>query len=295
VAGIALVSGDPVGEAMSVPSCVDAFLAHARARAWQVAVLGASESWLPLYRALGLRARYEGDEAVVDTASFSLEGRGVRKVRQSVHRLERLGYRTIVRSAAEAGPGLRRALEGIAVLWRGDKHETGYSMAMDCIFAPPGERDESVFVIAVDGDGIPQGFLHFVPAPQGRALSLSSMRRYRDTPNGLNEFLICEALAWAAANGVERLSLNFAAFAELLGDPAALGRAQRLERAALLRLQGRFQLTRLLDFTRKFGPSWQRRYVVYESGASLPRVGLAAMIAEGYLRRPRLPRRRSAA
>jgi lysyl-tRNA synthetase, class II len=34
-----------------------------------------------------LRARYIGDEAIVDTSSFSLEGRAIQKVRQSVSRL----------------------------------------------------------------------------------------------------------------------------------------------------------------------------------------------------------------
>jgi lysyl-tRNA synthetase class 2 len=288
VAGMALVSGDPVGAARSVPACFEAFLAYAHERAWPVSVLGVAEERLALYESLGLRSRYEGDEAIVEPGAFSLDGRSVRKVRQSVHRLERLGYHVLVRRADEVGPGLRRAMEGIAELWREGKPETGFSMEMDRLFRAEGEADRSVFAIAVDQDGIPQGFLHFVPAPAGRALSLSSMRRYRDTPNGLNEFLVCKTLAWAAENGIERVSLNFAAFAGLLGDPDGLGRVERAQRAVLLRLQGRFQLTRLLDFNRKFAPAFTRRYVVYESHGSLPRLAVAAMLAEGYVRPPRL-------
>jgi lysylphosphatidylglycerol synthetase-like protein (DUF2156 family) len=51
----------------------------------------------------------------------------------------------------------------------------------------------------------------------------------------------------------------------------------------LCRLKGTFQLDNLLAFNRKFFPCWQRRYVVYESLADLPRVGLAGLAAEGYL------------
>src|SRR5207244_7855974 len=58
-----------------------------------VAVLGASEDWLPRYRTHGLHSLYHGDEAVVEVERFSLEGRAIRKVRQSVHRLEREGFR----------------------------------------------------------------------------------------------------------------------------------------------------------------------------------------------------------
>jgi lysyl-tRNA synthetase, class II len=286
IAGVAVVSGDPVGAEASVGDCLDDFLDYAAQRAWTVAVLGAAKAWLPRYAERGLRAHYEGDEAVALPAEFSLEGRSMRKVRQSVTRLERLGYEARVRQAAEIGPGLRRAMDGIAELWRGDERETGFSMAMDSIFAPDGEEDASTFVIAVDADSIPQGFLHFVPASAGHAISLSSMRRYRDTPNGLNEFLIVRAIEWAAANGIERVSLNFSAFAALLGEPGDFTGVQRVERSVLLRLQGRFQLTRLRTFNEKFQPRWEPRYVIYPSGASLPRVALAAMLAEGYLRLP---------
>ena len=51
------------------------FVAYARARDWRVAILGASERWLAVYARHGLHALYHGDEAIVDTAAFSLEGR----------------------------------------------------------------------------------------------------------------------------------------------------------------------------------------------------------------------------
>src|SRR5581483_7693643 len=92
VAGVAIVSGDPIGPPAAFPPLVEAFLQFARDRGWRVAVLGVSERCLPLYEAHGMRALYHGDEAIVETEWFSLEGRAIRKVRQSVHRLEREGY-----------------------------------------------------------------------------------------------------------------------------------------------------------------------------------------------------------
>jgi lysyl-tRNA synthetase class 2 len=43
------------------------------------------------------------------------------------------------------------------------------------------------------------------------------------------------------------------------------------------------QLDNLLRFTKKFQPGWQRRYVLYERRGDLPRIGVAALTAEGYL------------
>ena len=91
VGGVAIVSGDPIGPPECSSELIGAFLRFAHARGWRVAILGASEAALGVYRQHGLHALYHGDEAVVDTATFSLDGRAIRKVRQSVHRLERAG------------------------------------------------------------------------------------------------------------------------------------------------------------------------------------------------------------
>ena len=75
VGGVAIVSGDPVGPADAGDDLLAHFVAHARH------ATGASRSWArpsagsAYTRAHGLHALYHGDEAVVDTAAFSLEGR----------------------------------------------------------------------------------------------------------------------------------------------------------------------------------------------------------------------------
>jgi lysyl-tRNA synthetase class 2 len=281
VGGVAIVSGDPVGPLAEHEPLLESFIAFARRRGWRLAILGASERRLGLYRRLGLHALYHGDEAVVDTAAFSLEGRPIRKVRQSVHRLRRAGFRAEVLRPGEVDAVLRRELETIAQTWRGTEPERGFVMALDALFRL-GDED-ALFVVGRDGDGRPAGFLHFAVCRAGGALSLSSMPRLRTTPNGFNEWLICETVEWAREHGVERISLNFAPFAALLAPEAELSRLQRLERRALLSVKGHFQLDNLLLFNRKFFPLWQRRFVVYERRLDLPRVGIAALAAEAYL------------
>ena len=113
------------------------------------------------------------------------------------------------------------------------------------------------------------------------------MPRLPDTPNGFNEWLVCEAVEWARMRGIPRVSLNFSPFAALLTPEADLSAVQRLEARALRALKFHFQLDNLLLFNRKFFPDWQRRFVVYEHRRDLPRVGVAALAAEAYLPFPR--------
>ncbi len=281
IGGVAIVAGDPIGPEGGRDSLVRSFVEFAHARGWRIAILGASEASLGSYRALGLRALYHGDEAVVDTRRFSLDGRPIRKVRQSVHRLSRAGFTVQALRPSEIGPELRDRLEQIAREWRGAAPERGFVMALDAFFRLG--DDEAIFVVGFDDRGSPVGLLHFCLSPAGSALSLSTMPRCRDVPNGFNEWLICEAIAWARAQGFARVSLNFSPFAALLTPGARLTRSQRFQVAVLRRLKGWFQLDNLLVFNRKFFPEWERRYVVYERRRDLPRVGVAALAAESYL------------
>jgi lysyl-tRNA synthetase class 2 len=280
VSGVAIVSGDPIGPRDRLDELIGRFVEHAHRRDWRVAILGASEGFLPLYAAHGLHSLYHGDEAIVDTASFSLEGRPIRKVRQSVHRLVQAGYETRVLRPSELDSSLRRELEAVARDWRGEAPERGFVMALDALFGL-GDED-ALFVIGFAPDGRTAGFLHFAISG-GTALSLSSMPRLRTTPNGFNEWLICEAIGWARDHGFERVSLNFAPFAALLAPEADLTGMQEVQRRALMTLKGHFQLDNLLTFNRKFFPRWERRFVVYERRRDLPRVGIAALAAEAYL------------
>jgi lysyl-tRNA synthetase class 2 len=280
VGGVAVVSGDPIGAREVFGELVEAFIRHAHERDWRIAILGASERCLALYRRHGLHALYHGDEAILHIDAFSLDGRAIRKVRQSVHRLAAAGYEARALRPAAIGPELREELEEVARAWRGGEPNRGFAMALDTLFRI---EDDALFVVAFDPDGRARGFLHFAVVENARALSLSSMPRLRDTPNGLNEWLVCQAVAWARTHGIDRISLNFAPFAALLAPDAELGRLGRLERDALLRLKGHFQLDNLLLFNRKFLPRWQPRFVVYERRRDLPRVGVAALAAEAYL------------
>lgn len=283
VAGVAVVSGDPVGPDEDVEPLLRQFIEFAHERGWRIGVLGVGERCVDVYRHLGLRAIYHGDEAVVETAAFSLEGRSIRKVRQSVTRLEREGCSVEIRYAGEIPYEERADLEDVAVAWRGDEPERGFTMELDTLFRLEGRG--ALFVIGRDREGQVKGFLHFAVVGQ-EALSLSSMPRLLDTPNGFNEWLVVEAIGWAKENGFAAVSLNFAPFAAVFSDSEA-DAGRRMLRGALETLKFHFQLDNLLRFNRKFQPEWRPRFVVYEQLVDLPRVGLAGLAAEGYLALPR--------
>ena len=313
IAGTALVSGDPVGD----ESEIDALLAELRrvvkAHGWRLAVVGASDEHLERYRALGLKPVPMGEEAVLRPDEFSLEGRAIRKVRQSVSRLRKAGYGFRVVTADDVDPALRAELDAVSAAWRGDRPERGFSMAIDELYVPgtvlavafrgssPRQSHDEPTEKHGEENGRVGGFLHLAPSPARGGWSLSTMRRRPDSPNGLTEFLIVEALGWAKETGAREVSLNFCAFTDFLSPERATTPLKRLVRRGLLLADNVFQLERLYAFNRKFFPEWRRRYICVERFTDLPAVGLAYLHAESLLvppgpwtRKPR-PRNRAAA
>jgi lysyl-tRNA synthetase class 2 len=275
--GVLVVSGDPVGSPDAVPGLLTDACAFAEQRGLRLAVVGASGAMLPLYARAGLRSLYIGDEAVVDTACFSLDGRAVRKVRQSVSRMQTAGFQAEVHELSALDEDALCELEQISSLWRAGAPERGFSMAMDSVRGT--HQAGSLVVVARDRDGAIRGFLHFVPTYGTPAMSLSFMRRDRTTPNGLMEFLVVRSIELLRERGVQELSLNFAAFGRWLRRPA--GRLERLLGLGIALANPFFQIESLYRFNAKFTPRWEPRYLVHEGAASLPRVALAALRIEG--------------
>ncbi len=284
--GVLLLSGDPVGPPDAIPGLLGQVRQFAEDRGLKLGALGASESLCPLYEGLGLHTMYVGDEAVVDVSRFSLEGRPIRKVRQSVTRLTKAGYAAELHELRALDPGTMERVEEVVEIGRQGAPERGFSMAMDSL---QGEHDhDTLVVLARDETGAIRGVLHFVPCYGRPAVSLSFMRRDPSTPNGLTEFLVVKAIELLRDRGVEELSLNFAAFAKWMHSPEKL-----LERwlGKLIALGNPFfQIESLYRFNAKFFPRWEPRFLVYEGTFGMPRAGIAALWAEGQLPKPRIGR-----
>ncbi|MFE2991239.1 phosphatidylglycerol lysyltransferase domain-containing protein [Streptomyces sp. NPDC059262] len=303
VSGVMLASGDPVGDVEAWPGAIERFMDEAKAHSWTPAVMGCSETGGEVWtRETGLDALELGDEAVVDTADFSLAGRAMRNVRQMVKRIERNGYETRVRRIRDLGDQELERIRRAADDWRGTDTERGFSMALgrigdsadgDCLVATAHKGDDPA-----GPHGDLKAVLHFVPWGAD-GVSLDLMRRDRAADPGMNELLIVAALQAAPTLGITRISLNFAMFRAALarGEKIGAGPVLRAWRGLLVFLSRWFQIESLYRFNAKFRPRWEPRFVVYHSPRDLPRIGFAAIQAEGFvnLGMPRVLRWRTAA
>ncbi len=287
VSGVALVSGDPVGDPEAWPGAIAAYQALVEEYAWIPAVLGCSEIGATvLRREAGLSALQLGDEAIVQVEDFTLEGRAMRSVRQACTRVQRAGYEVSVRRDGDVPAEEMAALIAASDRWRGNDVERGYSMALSRLGDP---ADAACVVATASRDGQLAGILHFVPWGKD-GLSLDLMRRDREADNGLNELMIASVIQQASSLGVRRVSLNFAVFRDALerGERIGAGPILKLWRALLIFLSRWFQIESLYRFNVKFRPEWEPRFLSFPSSSALPRISVAALEAEAFITRPHL-------
>jgi lysyl-tRNA synthetase, class II len=292
VSGVMLASGDPIGDPEAWPGAIQAFLAEAARHAWVPAVMGCGELGAEVWcRESDLTALELGDEAIVDVADFSLQGRSMRNVRQMVARVARQGYTAEVRRVSDIGRDEVIRIVSRANSWRGSPTERGFSMALGRVGRP---QDGDVIATATE-NGVLRGLLHFVPWGSD-GLSLDLMRRDRNAQPGVNDFLIVEAIKAASSLGVKRISLNFAVFRAALerGERIGAGPVLRVWRRVLIFMSRWFQIESLYKFNAKFCPVWVPRFFVFPGATDVVRVGIAALEAEAFLVWPRLGIRRLA-
>ncbi len=284
-AGTLLLSGDPVGPPEAFADLLGELRRFAASRGLKLGAVGASATVVRLYEHVGLRSLYIGDEAIVQLADFSLEGRAIRKVRQSVSRLTKAGYRSELRTLAELDPDTLDQLHRVLEAGRIGAKERGFSMCLDGVNGT--NEQDTLFVLARDGEDAVRGVLHFVPCYGRPAMSLSIMRRDPSTPNGLMEFLVVAAIEGMRERGIEELSLNFAALTKCIREPQTV--FERLLGRAASALDRYLQVESLYRFNIKFSPRWEPRYLVYEGRLGLVRAAVGAMWAEGQMPKPRVP------
>uniref|UniRef100_A0AAU2VXB2 Phosphatidylglycerol lysyltransferase domain-containing protein n=1 Tax=Streptomyces sp. NBC_00008 TaxID=2903610 RepID=A0AAU2VXB2_9ACTN len=297
VGGVSLASGDPIGDPEAWPGAIGPWLAEAREHGWTPAAMGVSEEGGTVYARHGLDALELGDEAIVETAEFTLEGRAMRTVRQAYNRVGRAGYAVTVRRHEEIPESEMAELVRRADDWRDGATERGFSMALGRL-GDPADGQCVMLECRYTGTSPEQGeqgelraVLSFVPwGPNG--LSLDLMRRDRDAENGLMEFMVIELLQRAEEIGITQVSLNFAMFRSVFerGSRLGAGPVLRMWRSLLSFFSRWWQIESLYRANAKYRPIWEPRFLLFEKSSDLLRIGIAAGRAEGFLEAPGLPK-----
>jgi lysylphosphatidylglycerol synthetase-like protein (DUF2156 family) len=295
-----LAIGDPIGPSEELAPLLRDFAAFCRAHDWEFAFFQARPEHLPRYRTLGWRALHIGEDPVLWTDRFTLEGSAMGDVRRLSRKAHDAGIE--VRHLLPGGEdphGLRegRSLDELREVSNQWLHAHAGDERGFCVgrFDPQRLRETWTSVAWNTPRARIEGFLTWVPVPARRGWALDLMRRRSDSAPGTMELLIVRSLEAARARGDAMLSLSLSALAHVdepggpmpeggeARDPRAIRAAAQAARAREFLSQ---HLARFYDFAglfawkKKFGPEFEDRYLVYTRPLALPKVALALVRAQ---------------
>ena len=273
--GVAMVSGDPVGAPQSWQAAVDTFVIAARARRLRVAVLGSGERAREMWAGYGLAAVPIGRDVVLGREQFEITGRKYRNLRQAIQRSHNAGVRVDFSREGDLPAADVAQLRGMLAR-EGKTDSRGFSMILGRLFN--GLEPDAVIALARDRSGTIVAAQRYLWAGK-QDLSLDLPIRSRHSPNGTDERLVAEVVAWGRENGVERVSLAFAPFPDLFVNRKNLGLLGNVAYAAVHLLDPLIKVEALYRYLRKFHAFDQERYVMLRWRNTV-RVALAALLLE---------------
>lgn len=282
-AGVALTTGDPVGDLGARTQAVRGFADWCADHGWVPCWYGVTDDVSTVVAGTGIGRVQVAVDTWLPLGELTFTGRQWQDVRTAVNRAGREGIRAEWITWSQAPLPLREQIVQLSEEWLAAKGLPEMSFTLGGLDELA--DDEVRCVLAVDGKGQVQGLTSWLPAyrcgaPVGWTLDV--MRRRSDASPGTMEFLIATAAVTFQNEGAEWVSLSGAPLAlPPEGDRRALTRLLELAGLAMEPVYG---FRSLLAFKAKFQPRYRPLWLLYPEAADLLRIARA--VSQAYV--PRL-------
>jgi phosphatidylglycerol lysyltransferase len=279
VAGsFALALADPVGPEEEIEPSVRGFLEMCKENGWMCGFHQTLPDFLPMYRRLGFHKLKIGDDAIVDLAEFSLDGKRMKQFRTEIRKLEAKGI-----VSREYEPPLTdevlAQIREVSDKWLQipGRRERRFTLGS---FDPHYLRSTPV-VAALDANGRMLGFVNLPASYRKGEATGDLMRRRIEAPNGIMDYLLVKILLRAKQQGLERFNLGMAPMSGFHEKEEATPE-ERAVHFFFQRLNFLFSYRGLRYYKAKFATIWEPRYAIYRNAFELPRMALALSKLSAY-------------
>ena len=268
---VALALGDPIGPVDDIYTAISAFKEFCSQNDWLPVFYQVMPTNIDMYKATDFDVITIGHEAIVNLASFTLDGSENKTLRNSYNKMLRLGYHYDV-IQPPFSPRMLRELNFISDDWltAGRATELRFSLG----WFDEAYLDTCPILLVRDREGFIDAFANLVTEFQANEIAVDMMRYHQPSEAGLMDFLFVSLFQWAREQGFSTFNLGLSALSgvgEHSDDPI-------VERALNFIYQNinRFYNFRgLHTFKEKFHPVWSQRYLVYPGASNLPAISAA--------------------
>lgn len=221
------------------------------------------EASAPLYRSMGKSLLPLGQEAILNLAHFSLEGKERKALRNALHKMERENYVFVVHEAPQ-NSRLLQQLRAVSDDWLRMLHRNELSFSQG-VFDESQLRDQTILTVE-NADGKIMAFLNLIPGAHAEEGNFDLMRRTSDAPTGTMDFLYTHLFQHLKDKGFSQCNLGLVPMSGL-DSPSTL--SENLMKLAYERVPRFSAYKSLRFFKEKFNPVWETKYIAYDNQLDL--------------------------
>jgi phosphatidylglycerol lysyltransferase len=267
----AIALGDPVGPDAEIEDVIHEFDEFCRENDWSAGFHQTLPDFLPLYERLGFKKLKVGDDAIIDLATFSLDGKEHKAPRHIVNKLEGEGiqFRRYDPPISEDVLSQARRISDEWLEGRG-RRERRFTLGA---FEPRYVRSTPL-AAARNANGTILSFVNIIPSYAKGEATIDLMRFGAQAPVGIMDYLFAKLFLDLKARGYARFSLGMSPMSGFQeGENPSV--EEKAVHSFFQHLNFLFSYQGLKRYKSKFATSWEPRYAIYKTQLDLPRLALA--------------------
>jgi len=261
----AVALGDPVGPGEDLLPAIQAFQELCKRNDWMPVFYQTLPDTLQAYKTAGFDAISAGEEGVVELATFSIEGKEGKPMRNALNKLTKAGHNFQVYDPPITDE-LLDELRSISEEWLTMMHGSEKSFSLGW-FDDEYIRTSPIAVVQTQ-EGWISAFANLVPEYQLNECTIDLMRRRKEIENGTMDFLFVSLFQWAKEKGYDGFNLGLSALygvGEHSDDPVV----EKAMHYIYEHVDQFYNFKGLHEFKEKFHPLWSPRYLIYPGTANL--------------------------
>lgn len=224
------------------------------------------EESIELYHKLRKRDLFLGQEAVVDLAKFTLSGADKKSLRNAINKTREQGYKATVYTPP-IKDGILQKIKHVSDEWLSDtgRKEIIFSQGM---FVWEELKQQSI-ITAENAEEKIIAFLNIIPDYAKGEGTYDLMRKTKDAPNGVMDFILIELFNYLKSQNFSYISLGFAPISGL-NDPHTF--TERSMKFAYERIKSFSHFKGMREYKQKFDPVWYNKYLIFQEDYDLLQV-----------------------
>jgi phosphatidylglycerol lysyltransferase len=267
--GFAVVLGEPVCAEENKLNVLREFDRNCRRQGLKTVFYRVDENSMPWFSQLKMNKLLIGQEAILDTRNFSLEGRDKKSLRNGLNALQKKGYQvSLIKPPHD--PEFVKKLHRVSDEWLKSygKHEMIFSQGM----FDEKEISEQDLIILEDQEEQVKAFLNIIPDHAEDECTYDLIRKTNDAPAAAMDALIVALVQYAKERKLLYVNLGLVPMTGITDPETA---AEKIIKLASQRIRRFWHYRGLREFKEKYATYWENKYLVYENDFDLLQLPIA--------------------